>query len=76
MQWHAKDVFCLGQRSDPGLLCRAPDAATEATVQTVSGQTTGATPGTKSARATGAQSMGGPQPSIPLHQGRTGTRDA
>ena len=54
---------------------RAPDGVTEATVQTVSGQTTGATPGTKSARALGSQTMGGQQPTIPLHQGRTGARE-
>ena len=50
-------------------------AVTEATVATVSGQTTGATPGTKSARAIGNQSHVGQQPTIPMHQGRTGARE-
>lgn len=63
------------QASDAALFCRAPDAVTEATVATVSGQTTGATPGTKSARAIGSQSHVGQQPTIPLHQGRTGARE-
>ena len=63
------------QAADAGLLCRAPDGVTEATVQTVSGQTTGVTPGAKSARALGSQSMAGQQPTIPLHQGRTGARE-
>lgn len=56
-------------------LCSLPDGVTEATAQTVSGATTGGTPGTKAARAQGSQTMGGAQPTVPLHQGRTGTRD-